>query len=338
MSQSPPLDQLAAYKEMVLIRTFEEEVERQYKHANIGGYCHLCSGQEATTVGAVAALNKNDLLIGSYRTHGLALAKGVSPEKVMAELYGKVTGCAHGRGGSMHILDVPHQFYGGWGIVAGQLPIATGLALARKQTQQEGVVLCELGDAATNMGAWHESLNLAAIWKLPVVFLLINNGYGMGTSVAKASGEPDLYKRGAAYRIHGEQVDGQNLDAVYAAASRLLDVARQTGQPAILECMTYRYRGHSVADPGTSYRTQAEIAAWKAKDPIVLYGQQLALPATDIQAIAAQAEQTVLQAVTFAADSPAPADDSLREHVYGDGATAQQFTRMNVGAPYGESY
>ena len=178
-----PAELRSLYELMVLIRVFETEAERQYKAARIGGYCHLSSGQEATTVGAVHALQPDDLLVTGYRCHGFALARGVSPEAVMAELFGRADGCAHGRGGSMHLLDVERGFYGGWGIVAGQLPVATGLALALVRQGKEQAVLCELGDGAVNMGAWHESLNLAALWHLPIVFLVVNNGYGMGTSV-----------------------------------------------------------------------------------------------------------------------------------------------------------
>ena len=179
------------YEQMVLIRVFETESERQYKAAKIGGYCHLSSGQEAATVGVVHTMQAADQLVTGYRCHGFALARGVSPDAVMAELFGRRDGCAHGRGGSMHLLDVDRGFYGGWGIVAGQLPVATGLALAMVRRGKEQAVVCELGDGAVNMGAWHESLNLAALWNLPIVFLVVNNGYGMGTSVARASAEPE---------------------------------------------------------------------------------------------------------------------------------------------------
>ena len=176
-----------AYEQMVLMRAFETEAERQYKADQIGGYCHVASGQEAVIVGAMHALEDDDLLVTGYRCHGFALTRGVSPEAVMAELFGRRHGCAHGRGGSMHLLDVERGFFGGWGIVAGQLPVAVGLALALVRQGKPQAVLCELGDGAVNMGAWHESLNLAALWSLPVVFLVVNNEYGMGTSVERAS-------------------------------------------------------------------------------------------------------------------------------------------------------
>src|SRR5918999_696820 len=228
---------------MTLIRTFEPEAERQYKKARIGGYCHLATGQEAAAVGAVAALREDDSMVVSYRCHGLALARGVSPRAVMAELFGRVDGCAHGRGGSMHLLDVGRNFLGGWGIVGGQLPVATGVALAIAREGGGRAVLCELGDGATNISAWHESLNLAGLWDLPVVYLVTNNVYGMGTSVERASAEPELYKRACAYRMRGERVDGNDLEAVLQMTSELLDNARRDREPAVLELLTYRYRG-----------------------------------------------------------------------------------------------
>ena len=256
------------YRTMFLIRRFEEAAERQYKAARIGGYCHLSSGQEATTVGAVAAMEPDDLLVTGYRCHGFALARGVPPEAVMAELFGRAHGCAHGRGGSMHLLDVSRGYYGGWGIVGGQMPIATGMALSLVRRGAEQAVLCELGDGAINMGAWHESLNLAAVWRLPVVFLVINNLYGMGTSVERASAEPDLFKRAAAYRMEGERVDGDDVEEVEAATARLLRAAREERRPAVLEAVTYRYRGHSVADAGLAYRTKDEIEEHRREDPL----------------------------------------------------------------------
>src|SRR4051812_29924804 len=260
---------LAMYEQMLLIRVFETEAERQYKAARIGGYCHLSSGQEATCVGVIDAMEDDDLLVTGYRSHGFALARGTSPEAVMAELFGRRDGCAHGRGGSMHLLDTDRGYYGGWGIVGGQLPLATGLALALVRQGKQQAVVCELGDGAVNMGAWHESLNLAAIWDLPIVFLIVNNQYGMGTSVDRASAVPELYKRADAYGMTGERVDGDDLQAVVDASSKLLTAARKERKPAVLEVMTYRYRGHSVADAGLAYRTKDEIAERMKNDPIV---------------------------------------------------------------------
>ena len=325
---------------MVLIRVFEEEVERQYKRARIGGYCHLASGQEGATVGAVHPMTDDDVLFSSYRTHGLALAKGVDPDAVMGELFGREGGSAHGRGGSMHLLDYSKRFLGGWGIVAGQLPLAVGAALEIAYKDRRAAVMCELGDAATNMGAWHESLNLAAIWDLPAVFLVFNNRYGMGTTVEKASGEPELYKRASAFRMHGERVDGQDVEAVLSASDRLLTRAREERKPAVLEVVTYRYRGHSVADAGTAYRTQEEMDEWKKRDPIQLERQRplgaRRFRYAQLVRFVARVDKRVEQAVEAAEASPEPPVDSLAQHLYGDPASAEQFSRMGPGSPFGE--
>lgn len=330
------------YETMVLIRVFEQETEREYKRARIGGYCHVCSGQEAATVGACAALEDDDLLLTSYRSHGFALARGVSPEAMMAELFGRVDGCAGGRGGSMHPADTTVGYLGGWGIVGGQLPLAVGAAFTLAQEGRPQAVLCELGEGAVNIGAWHEALNLAAIWKLPVVFLVMNNQYGMGSSVSEMSAEPEIYKRAVAYRMRGERVDGQDLEAVMGVAGELLGEARELRQPSVLEALTYRYRGHSVADPGTAYRSGDEVEQWKRRDPIVLLGRRL----TELGAFSSQgevddvrrrAECRVEEAVEFAAASKPPPIETLAHHVYGDPATPSQFARMGPGSPFGES-
>ena len=326
------------YELMVLSRVFETEAERQYKAARIGGYCHLSSGQEAATVGAVHALAGDDLLVTGYRCHGFALARGVTPEAVMAELFGRSDGCAHGRGGSMHLLDVGRGFYGGWGIVAGQLPVATGLALGLVRQGRPQAVLCELGDGAVNMGAWHESLNLAALWRLPIVFLVVNNLYGMGTAVDRASAEPELYKRAGAYRMHGERVDGNDLDAVIGATSRLLGEAREHRRPAVLEAITYRYRGHSVADAGLSYRTKGEIAEYQEHDPIARVRAQLRAEGVrddELDAIDRTADERVAAAVAFAENSPEPDVARLAWGMHAQGSDAQ-FARMRPGSAFGE--
>jgi pyruvate dehydrogenase E1 component alpha subunit len=326
------------YELMVLSRVFETEAERQYKAARIGGYCHLSSGQEAATVGSVHALQPDDLLVTGYRCHGFALARGVAPEAAMAELFGRADGCAHGRGGSMHLLDVERGFYGGWGIVAGQLPVATGLALALARQGRSAAVLCELGDGAVNMGAWHESLNLAALWQLPVVFLVVNNEYGMGTSVARASAEPELWKRAAAHRMHGERVDGDDLDAVVEASDRLLRAARDERRPAVLEAVTYRYRGHSVADAGLAYRSRDEIAGRQALDPIARVRAQLVdagVSEDELEAIDQAADERVQAAVEFALASAEPSVDGLAEGMHAAGSS-EQFARMRPGSPFGE--
>jgi pyruvate dehydrogenase E1 component alpha subunit len=277
----------------------------------------------------------------SYRTHGLALARGTSPDAVMAELFGREGGCARGRGGSMHLLDVGRNMLGGWGIVGGQLPIATGVALALVQQGRPQAVLCELGDGAVNMGAWHESLNLAGLWDLPIVFLVMNNQYGMGTPVDRASAEPELYKRACAYRIHGERVDGDDLEAMLEASDRLLTCARRERRPAVLEAMTYRYRGHSVADAGLAYRSKDEVDARRAtRDPIRLMADRLSargeLSPEDVARIEEQQRRRVEQAVTFAMASPAPQAATLARHVYADPKFKEQFARMRLGSPFGE--
>jgi pyruvate dehydrogenase E1 component alpha subunit len=333
-----PTALLDDYRTMVLIRRFEEAAERQYKAARIGGYCHLSSGQEAATVGAVAGLEAGDLLVTGYRCHGFALARGVPPEAVMAELFGRRDGCAHGRGGSMHLLDVSRGYYGGWGIVGGQLPIATGMALSLVRRGAPQAVLCELGDGAVNMGSWHESLNLAAVWKLPVVFLVINNLYGMGTSVERASAEPDLFKRAGSYKMAGERVDGDDVEAMTEAAGRLLARAREERRPAVLEAVTYRYRGHSVADAGLAYRTREEIDEHRKVDPLERTRELLTARGVEAAVIAdadTEAEAAVARAVSFAEADPAPAVDRLAAGVYAAGS-ANQFERMLPGSPFGE--
>ena len=326
------------YGLMALIRELETEAERQYKAARIGGYCHLSSGQEAITVAACEALEEDDLLVTGYRCHGFALARGVPPEAVMAELFGRRSGCAGGRGGSMHLLDTDRGFYGGWGIVAGQLPIATGLALGLVRQGHEQAVLCELGDGAVKMGAWHEALNLAALWHLPVVFLVINNEYGMGTSVDRASAEPELWRRASAFRMHGERVDGDDLGACLEACERLLTRARVDRAPAVLEAVTYRYRGHSVADAGTAYRTKDEIVHHQEHDPLVRVRSLLldqGIPAERLEALEREAQQRVADAVAFAEQDPEPDVDELATGMYAPGS-AEQFERMRPGSPLGE--
>lgn len=327
------------YRMMVQIRRFEERTEEQYTRDRIGGYCHLNIGEEATVAGTVGSLTPDDYLFGGYRDHGLSLGVGGSPRAVMAELFGKETGQAHGRGGSMHLLDVERHFLGGWGIVGAQIPLAVGAAFALDYEGRPGAVMCIFGDAAINIGAFHEGLNLAAIWNLPCVFVITNNLYGMGTSVEMASAEPDLWKRGQAYRMPSERVDGQDVLAVREATQRLLRLAREERQPALLECLTYRYRGHSVADPGKSYRPQEEIDRWRARDPIVLFEQTLRargiLDDSAVEAVRAEVEAEVQDAIDYALASPDPDPKDLYLHIY-DPKGAADFDRMGEGAPFGE--
>jgi pyruvate dehydrogenase E1 component alpha subunit len=327
------------YRLMALIRRFEERAEEQYTRDRIGGYLHNNIGEEATVVGTVLALQHDDYIFASYRDHGVALAIGSDPRAVMAELFGKETGVAHGRGGSMHMLDVPRRFLGGWGIVGGQIPIAVGAALALDYQNRPGAVLCMMGDAATNIGAFHEALNIAGVWHLPCLFVITNNGYGMGTSVERGAAEPELYKRSAAYKMPGERVDGQDVLAVYEATNRLLRLARDERQPSVLECMTYRYTGHSVADPGKGYRTPEEIEAWRRRDPVVLFREKLIqrglLDEAAAERVSEEVDQEVQNAIDFSLQSPDPDVAHLYDHVY-DQEAREQFARMAPGGPYGE--
>jgi pyruvate dehydrogenase E1 component alpha subunit len=325
---------------MLLVRRFEERTEEQYTRARIGGYCHLAIGEEAANVGAIDCLVEGDYLFASYRDHAAALAVGSDPSAVMAELFGKQTGVAGGFGGSMHLLDVERNFLGGWGIVGGHLPIAVGAALALDYTDAPNAVLCQFGDGATNTGAFHEALNLATIWNLPIVFQAVNNLYGMGTSVEGASGEPEIWKRACAYRMHGERVDGNDVVAVREASCRLLERARSERKPALLETMTYRYRGHSVADAGKVYRSKDEVASWRERDPIEHFARVLeergVISEDDVTAMRKEVSAEVAQAIRDAASAPAPDVEALADNVYSDEDTAEQFARMRVAGPFGE--
>jgi pyruvate dehydrogenase E1 component alpha subunit len=331
---------LGLLRTMLLVRRFEERAEEQYTRARIGGYCHLAIGEEAANVGSIDCLEPDDYLFVSYRDHAAALAVGSSPAAVMAELFGKETGVARGYGGSMHLLDVERHFLGGWGIVGGHLPIAVGAALALDYQDAGGAVLCQFGDGATNTGAFHEALNLAAVWKLPIVFQVINNLYGMGTSVEQASAEPELHKRACAYRMHGERVDGNDLLAVREAAGRLLARARGESEPALLETTTYRYRGHSVADAGKVYRTPEEVASWRERDPITRFVGVLEehglLDTEELETMRKEVSDEINEAIREAAAAPTPEPGELYDNVYGDEHWREQFDGMGTAAPFGE--
>jgi len=311
------------YRQMALIRAFELRAAEMYAKARIGGYCHLNLGEEATVVGLVDALEARDYLFATYREHGYALARGVEPGRVMAELFGRATGVSGGWGGSMHLFDAARRLLGGYGIVGGQLPPATGAALAIAYRSEPGpqaeAVVCLLGDGATNTGAFHESLNLAAIWKLPIVYVCVNNGLGMGTPVEAASGEPELYRRGCSYRIVGERVDGNDPLAVRDAARRALEAAREQRQPRLLEAVSYRLRGHSVVDPAR-YRSREETERLRALDPLPAWRSRLIaagiLSLEEAQRIDAEAEEAVSAAVAFAEESPDPPVSELFAHAY----------------------
>lgn len=316
---APPPDLLLRfYREMVLIRRFEEYAARAYTEAKIGGYCHLNLGEEATVVGLMAALEPEDYLFANYREHGYALSRGVAPGRVMAELYGRSDGVSGGWGGSMHLFDVATRFMGGYGIVGGQLPLATGAALAIDYRGGSEAVMCIMGDGTTNIGAFHESLNLAALWRLPVVYVIVNNGLGMGTTVEKAAGEPDLHKRASSYRMASARVDGNDPAAVHDAARQALAGAR-SGRPFLLEAVSSRLKGHSVVDPAR-YRTVEEAEALWVADPVAAYAVRLhglgLLDDEDIGRIDTEATDLVKQAAAFADASPHPALETLFDHTY----------------------
>jgi pyruvate dehydrogenase E1 component alpha subunit len=304
---------------MALIRRFEEEAGRQYQRAKAGGFLHLAIGEEATIVGVASVMRDEDYLIGTYRTHGHAIARGTEPKRVMAELFGRVDGTSGGRGGSMHIFDREHRFMGGYGIVGGNLPIAAGLALASQYKGEDAVTVCMFGDGASNAGNFGETMNLAALWTLPVLFLVENNLYGMGTSVERHSAQTDLSKKAEGYGIPGERIDGMDVLAVREAVAEGIRLAREEQRPTMLEAFTYRYRGHSAADPEV-YREREEVEEWQEKDPIESFARRCVeagvLGEREVQEVRDKAEEMVLAAVEFADASPEPALDTLYENLY----------------------
>jgi pyruvate dehydrogenase E1 component alpha subunit len=306
------------YRDMLLVRRFEERAARAYTEALVGGYCHLNLGEEAAVVGLMAALRPADYLFTNYREHGYAIMRGIDPKQVMAELYGRVDGVSKGWGGSMHMFDITHRLLGGYGIVGGQLPLATGAALAIDYRGGDEVVMCTMGDGTAAIGAFHESLNIAALWNLPVVFVVINNGLGMGTAVTRSSAEPELYKRGAAYRMESAPVDGSDPVAVREAAVRAVESARG-GQPYLLEVITERLRGHSVVDPA-KYRSAEEVERLKHEDPVPHFGARLlasgVLDDSGLAAIEADVKALVDEAADFAASSPQPEVSTLFDYTY----------------------
>ncbi len=310
-------------REMLLIRRFEEKAAEAYALGKIGGFCHLYIGQEAVAVGVSAALEPTDYVIASYREHGQALVRGISPRAVMAELFGKSTGCSGGKGGSMHLFDVEKRFMGGHGIVGGHLPLATGLAFAIKYRGGDEVCACFFGEAAVNIGAFHEALNMASVWKLPVIFLCENNRYGMGTAFERVAAVTDVVEHACSYDIAGEVVNGMDVLDVQAATQRAVQRARKGGHPTLLEVRTYRYMGHSMSDPLHGvYRTKDEVEEQKKKDPIAQLFQRLrqdgAIDQAGYDALEAEAKAEVEDAVTFADESPDPAPEELTTHVLAD--------------------
>ena len=306
-------------RQMLLIRRFEEKSAESYSLGKIGGFCHLYIGQEAVGVGAISAIRADDYVITSYREHGQAIAKGISADAVMAELFGKSGGCSGGKGGSMHLFDKSVNFLGGHAIVGGQIPLATGVAFAAKYKETDQVTLCFFGEAAVNQGAFHESLNLAQLWKLPCIYICENNKYGMGTSLARAMSLQNVAEKGDAYELASEFVDGMDVLAMRHATERAVKRAREQSLPTLLEAHTYRYMGHSMSDPG-NYRTRAEIEEYQERDPIKLFTRTLketnVVSDRDIAEMEAQIKEQVEQALRFAEESPEPDPKELYTNVY----------------------
>lgn len=316
-----PGELLAMYRMMVRIREFEESCPKLYSEGKMGGFLHLYSGQEAVAVGAAQAIRRDDYMIGAYREHGLLLAKGASPGRVMAELFGRATGVSKGKGGSMHLGDAGLRFMGGYGIVGGHLPLAVGIGYAIQYRESDEVVICFFGDGATNQGVFHEAMNMAALYHVPVVFVCENNGYGIGTSVSRASAVTELYKKSCAYETPGVKVNGMDPLAVYEAVRKAADHAREGGGPSYIEAVTYRFRGHSISDPG-NYRSEQEKKLWQERDPIPnfaahLVKQEVCSP-EDLARIREEELELVAQAIRFAEESPEPALEELWTDVYVD--------------------
>ena len=313
-------DQLTElYRQMLLIRHFEEKSAEAYVAGKIGGFCHLYIGQEAVGVGAISAIRKDDYVLASYREHGLALAKGMSARSIMAELFGKATGCSKGKGGSMHMFDKSLGFLGGHAIVGGQIPLATGTAFATKYQGTDQVTLCFFGEAAVNQGAFHESLNMAQLWKLPCIYICENNQYGMGTSLARAMSLRDIAQKACAYDLASEFVDGMDVLAVREATMRAVERARKDYLPTLLEIRTYRFMGHSMSDPG-NYRTRAEIEKYQERDPIKLFSASLIeeniLDQKALDEIDQKVRDEVEDSLRFAEESPLPDAQELYTDVY----------------------
>src|SRR5271168_5277584 len=311
----PPKELLGYYRDMLLIRRFEERAGQMYGMGLIGGFCHLYIGQEAVVVGMQAALEEGDTIITSYRDHGHMLACGMDPKGVMAELTGRRGGYSHGKGGSMHMFSREKNFFGGHGIVGASVPIGTGLAFSHRYRGDGFIAVCYFGDGAINQGQVAESFNMASLWKLPIVYVIENNRYGMGTSISRASARTDLFHRGIAYGIPGEQVDGMDVAAVFEAAQAATEHARSGQGPIILEMLTYRYRGHSMSDPA-KYRTKEEVDRMRAEhDPIDHLRQRLIQERMaeegELKEIERKVREIVAEAAQFAQECPEPDPSEL---------------------------
>jgi pyruvate dehydrogenase E1 component alpha subunit len=321
---------------MALIRRFEEEAGRQYQRAKAGGFLHLAIGEEATIVGTVSAMEESDYLIGTYRTHGHAIARGTDPKNVMAELFGRVDGTSRGRGGSMHIFDGERRFMGGYGIVGGNLPLAAGLALSSDYKGSDEVTVCMFGDGASNTGNFGETMNLAALWSLPIVFILENNLYGMGTSVERHSAVTDFSRKAEGLGVPGVRADGMDVLAMRETIAEHIKVAREERRPTMVEAFTYRFRGHSAADPEV-YRSKEEVEEWRKKDPIEAFADRLeaedVMDSGDREQMRERIEKRVLEAVEFADASPEPPLDSLYDNLYVLGENVQGWYAVDERAP-----
>lgn len=307
--------------QMQLIRRFEEKSAEQYTKAKIRGFLHLYVGEEAVAVGVTRALTSEDTIWSTYREHGHALARGLSPDSVMAEMYGKQEGCSRGRGGSMHLFDISKRFYGGNAIVAGHLPMAVGMALAMKKQKKQHVTCCFFGEGAAAEGEFHESMNLAALWNVPVLFVCENNRYAMGTAIQYTHAMQQLENRGSMYGIESAAVDGMDLVAVMQAAEQAVGKIRATGKPYLLVCNTYRFRAHSMFD-AELYRDKREVDEWKKRDPITGFKGYLAerklITEQEIEAIEAQVESEIRKAVDFAEAGTWEPRESLTKFVYSE--------------------
>jgi pyruvate dehydrogenase E1 component alpha subunit len=315
-------DEVEMLSLMLLIRRFEERASQQYQAQKIGGFCHLYIGQEAVVTGAIAAVRPDDYVITAYRDHGHALARGTSANACMAELFGKETGCCHGLGGSMHFFDKKHHVYGGHAIVGAHVPLAVGLAFAINYRSEDRVTLCFFGDGAINQGSFHEALNLAALYRLPIIFICENNLFAMGTSVKRSTSLKQIVDRAEGYDIPGEIVDGMNFREVRDKVAEVAESIRKEAHPAFLEVRTYRYRGHSMSDPA-SYRTKEQLEKFRLDDPITRLRAQLTregkLTNEQFDQMDKRAKETALASVKFAEDSPEPPLEDLYAYAYLEG-------------------
>jgi pyruvate dehydrogenase E1 component alpha subunit len=330
-SQEDRATLLNYYYQMLLIRHFEEKSAEMYTRARIGGYCHLNLGEEATVVGFCAGLDPTDYVYTNYREHGYALGRGIPPEAVMAELFGKDTGISRGRGGSMHLFDRERHFMGGYAIVGGQIPLATGAAFAIAYRGSQEIVACQMGDGTTNTGAFHESLNLAKIYSLPVVYFVVNNQYGMGLRVEQGSAVSELYRKACAYDMQSWRVDGNDVLAVRDAVRNAAMLAREKHEPSLIEAVSFRFRGHSVVDPDR-YRNREEVQKGRANDPIEAFAARLMaaglLDEKERHEIDEKVEHDVDAAVKFAEESPFPSVEAfmadLEGYVYAPGEAGEK--------------